>query len=160
MGTDIYLVWDAETKGQREKQHYEEFVPKGKVGYLRANVWSVNENYALSQIFPEKYWRGNHKTILEYDFISNMAANKKHLLDYLAGKIDFGKENDVLKTQALMVNDALNKLAAGGGRILSAGKSEEEIKFRTKWAKEVLDFLELGARLQSEGKHPRVDIDW
>jgi endo-1,4-beta-D-glucanase Y len=59
MGTDIYLVWDAETKGQREKQHYEEFVPKGKVGYLRANVWSVNENYALSQIFPEKYWRAS-----------------------------------------------------------------------------------------------------
>ena len=137
MGTDVYI---------RDNDNR-------TVGYIRASIGMVRENSCLRHIFPDEFWDGG---IYEYDFISKMIDNLKHIDNYVEGKTDYSDDR-VISTQLKMVEAVLELLGVSNNEVeMPTLDSKGEVC----WADEVRKALQSGIELQRKGEKVYVHISW
>lgn len=158
MGTDIYLNWKGKTDDDEKKQITGYSIEAGNVGYLRASIGMTDENAVLRAIFPDKVWESSNENGEVYDFKGNAVFLKSILKDYIAGKdIDVG---DRLNKQKEMDKNIKKMFSGLGGFWMTSTSDKEDLDRRKVWAKSLIEFFELGIKLQEQGKKPRVYISW
>ena len=160
MGTDIYLIWDHQTKEEKEKQYTGFSIDSGQVGYLRASIGMTTENCILRAVFPERYWES--KEPAPYDFKSPENIKKlnasaiAYLIRVLTGKqVSHVRHKHVEK----FGKDLHAKLSAMGSNEVEFSQNMD-IRSAVMWLNSLYNFFELGQQKQEKGLNPRVFISW
>jgi hypothetical protein len=146
MGFDIYLSWDGMTTKDEDAQDNLWDTRYGHTGYLRAGLPMKKEIRMLGDVFPDVPWwegpprMGNAKS---YDFVGNFQKMKVVAENYLK---ETGSSRGIdyflsLSPRSVVPDPADNGLAPS------------EV-----WVRSLVDFFNLGLRMQKEGKNPRVEV--
>lgn len=163
MGSDVYLRWDNQTEGEKEKQISRIFeISAGHVGYLRASLGMVSENSFLKILFPSEYWDAGSKGLrfefTEEKFKELEKAGFAYLMSAFTGKeIKCSQTEMQEKTNDAILN-ALQKAGIPEDKIRHSGS----LNFRTAviWLDSVFSFFELGMELEKKGLNSKVLIQW
>ena len=162
MGTDIYLSWTGMKEEDKRKQYTGFAINAGRYGYLRASIGMVEENETLRRIFPKEYWESDKP--LEYDFEANYDKMLAELVAYLTRKLRPMSKEERLKKMAdqnpaaIAVLDMFTELSKATG--VQVVMPTTDLADAIVWAASVVEFFDLGVRLQREGRKPRVYISW
>ena len=159
MGTDVYLKWDGMSEDEEYRQLSAYSIRSGQHGYLRATYVMELENSVLCLLFPVRAWKSDRAVL--YDFVSRAESLLGVVSAYLEnagvdnaqsspGKKDEGKPGAESGDEALVSCDGERQMCSAGMRVAD----------KKAWARSLSDFFEFGARLQREGKRPRVYISW
>ena len=122
----------------------------------------VEENDCLRRIFSEQYWRSDKP--LEYDFEANYDKMLAEIVMYLTKKLKPMSKEERLKKMAgenpaaIAVLDMFTELSKQTG--IQIVVPATDLGDAIIWAASVVEFFELGIRLQREGRRPRVYISW
>ena len=159
IGTDIYLEWDKQTEKEHKAQITGFDIGAGKFGYLRASIGMEPENNVLRLLFPEKFWHGG---VHVYNFDENFLSMMELVLVYLKGEKLPDPEQENYREQiehGNRVRTAVNNII-GDAIEIKLGVNSEDMRFRITWGRSLLQFFELGRKVQKQGKHPKVHISW
>lgn len=160
MGTDCYLKWDKMTKAEEKKQVTGFSIDAGGSGYIRASIGMVNENALLRVIFPEEYW--NAPKPKSYDFIRSYGLLSICLQRYLKCAKE-GIRIELKDIGFMMQKESLDKiteaLSVFGFDEIKTGSSLD-LDSAVIWAKSLVDFFQLGIRLQVNEQNPKIYISW
>ena len=159
MGTDVYLKWDGMSEDEEYQQLSAYSIRSGQHGYLRATYVMELENSVLCLLFPVRAWKSDRAVL--YDFVSRAESLPGVVSVYLenagvdnaqcsSARKDEGKAGDDGGNAAVVLCDCEQQMCSAGMRVAD----------KKAWARSLSNFFELGARLQREGRRPRVYISW
>lgn len=146
VGYDVYLSWDGMTLEDERAQDVLWDIRFGHVGYLRAGLSMKREIRLLSDIFPDvPWWEGpprEGKATL-YDFATNFTTMKRLAEEYL-------KDRGASKGMGYFLSLPM--------RSKVPESEDENLNTAENWVRSIVDFFNLGAIKQKQGKNPRVEI--
>lgn len=163
MGTDVYLLWDKQTRAQKKKQYTGYSINAGGVGYLRASIGMEKENAILRELFPHEVWHSRQRRGEPYDFkqcwIVLQALAKKYLASCLFG-MPIAKGSTQIEQEAWFKN--VDEYLAREFKFdkTLVGSLDNSLPSAVMWLNSLYQFIGLGIDKQEKGLKPRVLISW
>lgn len=166
MGTDIYLKHPAIDEDEQATGFS---IEAGDKGYLRASISMNSENSTLRKIFDtstknkdmwDEFEDGGHP----FNFRGKYQQCQKAIASYLMARLmgdeltEGTEQHQKMKEQ---VFGALGDMVEDSEKdaIMKAGGSKQSLPDSVKWANSVIEFYELGLRLQKKYEDEESDVE-
>lgn len=148
MGTDVYLNYD----GKKDDDD--------QIGYIRASIGMVNENFILRQIFPPECWElGENNFKYTHDLIPKLMRIGEQYLDAVHNGYNLGSKGEAGVDHGDNVAVLLKSIMPKSTNFQMMG-GIDNLNDARQWLEHVLNHIAIGIAKAQSGLNPRVYISW